>query len=226
MQIPQPMIIDNTEGTLQFIAVAPVGPEEQGITESATILNIEVRAVGNPGQKTDIQITGLKSRLADGTDVTFTNITNGTVTVTEPVIKGAATAFDSTGQIIATVQLESPVPKVVNKPKRGTRTDCRSQRPIKFCRTLPKEVKFKTTFPITQMVTNTGLLTIARVRMEDALPPNVQLVSGKLVKECRNLRRNRTCSNTYRVKVISASASSAQIRGLQVLAVKNLPVGY
>jgi peptidoglycan/xylan/chitin deacetylase (PgdA/CDA1 family) len=149
----------------------------------------------------------------------YSNITSFT---TISVIRGTATAFDKRGQPIATVQVDSPVPKVVNRPKRGTRTDCQWQDSIRFCRTLPNEVRLNTTFSITQRVTNTGSWTIARVRIEDILPPNVKLVSGKLVKECRNLRRRATCSNTYRVKVTSASATADQTIALRVFAVEGL----
>jgi PKD repeat protein len=83
IEILQPIIIDNTEGRLQFIAIAPVGPEDQGIVGNAAILKIGVRAVGNPRQRTEVQITGFKSRLSDSTNLTVGNILNGTVTITE-----------------------------------------------------------------------------------------------------------------------------------------------
>jgi hypothetical protein len=137
-------------------------------------------------------------------------------------ITGTAEAFDNAGQPIATVVLDSPVPAVVPKPKGGTRTDCQSQSPIQFCRTLPKQVKLNQAFTIKLTLKNIGSSTLARVRMEDILPSNVQLVSGKLVKECRNLRKRATCSNTYRVKVISASATADQMVVLQVLGVEGL----
>ncbi len=57
------------------------------------------------------------------------------------------------------------------------------------------------------------------------MPPNVQLVSGQLVKECRNLRRERTCSNTYRARVISVPAGAGPAVGLQVQAVQAFPAG-
>jgi hypothetical protein len=144
------------------------------------------------------------------------------IPLVEPRIEGTATAFNSTGQPIVVVQLNSSLPAVVPRPKGGTRTDCQSQSPIQFCRTLPKQVKLNQAFTIKLTLKNIGSSTLARVRMEDILPSNVQLVSGKLVKECRNLRKRATCSNTYRVKVISASATADQMVVLQVLGVEGL----
>jgi uncharacterized repeat protein (TIGR01451 family) len=178
----------------------------------------------NPGQITN---TAQVQANEQDPDPNNNNIQQQT-TVNAPVqvITGTATAFDRTGRPIATVQLDSPVPQVVPRFRGWKyRTDCQSQGTLQFCRTLPKGVRRNQVFWIIQRVKNIGAATLARVRMEDTLPPNVQLVSGKLVRECRNLRKNQICTNMYKAKVIAGSANPGQMNELQVRTIEGPPAG-
>jgi len=138
-------------------------------------------------------------------------------------IMGAATAFDRTGQPLATALLDSPLPRlVIVKPKRRTHRDCISQAGIGFCRILPEEVQLNRAFLITT-ITHSLDGPLAIVRMEDVLPPNVQLVRGKLVRDCTKVSKTiRACKNSYTVKVVPVSLAAA---GTLAAPVKAIPAG-
>jgi hypothetical protein len=125
------------------------------------------------------------------------------------VITGTASTANSSSAATSftQVQLSSPLPKIASGSA-GTVTNCQSEGPLQFCRTLPKQTTLGKRFAIEVVVKNIGLSTLARVSLQDVLPSNAQRVTGKLTKECRNVRTGRTCSNTYWVKITSTSMSA------------------